>query len=338
MDWIDMAQDRDQWRALVNTVMNLRGSIKCWEVLEYLHNWQLLKKGSAPWVSDHMFSVTVGMGQYRYLDSGKLQNVATNLTNIVVLAFLEHDGLLVKTFPTFMIPRQFTIVVTKARNWTLPWTISVKLTNPHPCSISHKLQSLGRSRQRIHRSLRLSVTIKARMAKLCPCQSITPLKYGGKAFLTLGIWWRWMVRHAVAALPPGKQPPVHNGQKACWAPETDWTWWQIEEFLHLPRNELIAVRLPSYLSSSNITWALLRVKGRQFHAQPWIWRTVHHAVLQKNSLNMAWTERFHSRKDDTSLSTVRALLLPLRSVAQAKAGLYNVQCFPLQQILVTKLI
>jgi hypothetical protein len=24
MDWIDMAQDRDQWRVLVNTVMNLR--------------------------------------------------------------------------------------------------------------------------------------------------------------------------------------------------------------------------------------------------------------------------------------------------------------------------
>jgi hypothetical protein len=24
MDWIDMAQDRDQWRALVNTVMNLQ--------------------------------------------------------------------------------------------------------------------------------------------------------------------------------------------------------------------------------------------------------------------------------------------------------------------------
>jgi hypothetical protein len=23
MDWIDMAQDRDQWRSLVNTVMNL---------------------------------------------------------------------------------------------------------------------------------------------------------------------------------------------------------------------------------------------------------------------------------------------------------------------------
>jgi hypothetical protein len=24
MDWIDLAQDKEQWRALVNTIMNLR--------------------------------------------------------------------------------------------------------------------------------------------------------------------------------------------------------------------------------------------------------------------------------------------------------------------------
>jgi hypothetical protein len=35
VDWIDMAQDMDQWRALVNTVFN---SVKCWGVFEGLHN------------------------------------------------------------------------------------------------------------------------------------------------------------------------------------------------------------------------------------------------------------------------------------------------------------
>jgi hypothetical protein len=38
VDWIDVAQDRDQWRAFVKTVMNLRDSVKCWEVVEWLHN------------------------------------------------------------------------------------------------------------------------------------------------------------------------------------------------------------------------------------------------------------------------------------------------------------
>jgi hypothetical protein len=34
MDWIDLAQDRNQWRDLVNTVMKFSGSTKCWIILE----------------------------------------------------------------------------------------------------------------------------------------------------------------------------------------------------------------------------------------------------------------------------------------------------------------
>jgi hypothetical protein len=35
MDWIDLTQDRDLWRALMNTVMETSGSIKFWEVREW---------------------------------------------------------------------------------------------------------------------------------------------------------------------------------------------------------------------------------------------------------------------------------------------------------------
>jgi hypothetical protein len=45
MDWSDLAQDREHWMALVNTVMNLRVPSN---VLEWLRDWRLLKKGSAP--------------------------------------------------------------------------------------------------------------------------------------------------------------------------------------------------------------------------------------------------------------------------------------------------
>jgi hypothetical protein len=38
MDWIGLPQDKDKSRAVVNVVMILLGSMKCLEVLEWLHN------------------------------------------------------------------------------------------------------------------------------------------------------------------------------------------------------------------------------------------------------------------------------------------------------------
>jgi hypothetical protein len=38
MDWIDLAQDRDQWRDLVNTVMNLRVSQSAGKLLSSFTN------------------------------------------------------------------------------------------------------------------------------------------------------------------------------------------------------------------------------------------------------------------------------------------------------------
>jgi hypothetical protein len=46
MDWIDLAQGPVE--GLCERGHEPPGSIKCWDVLEELHNCQVLKKGSAP--------------------------------------------------------------------------------------------------------------------------------------------------------------------------------------------------------------------------------------------------------------------------------------------------
>ena len=48
MDWIDLAQDGDGWRACVNVVTNIRSYIKCGEFLHKLSTCQLLRKDPAP--------------------------------------------------------------------------------------------------------------------------------------------------------------------------------------------------------------------------------------------------------------------------------------------------
>jgi hypothetical protein len=49
MDWIDLAEDRDQWRGSCEHRNEHSGSINFWKFPEYLHNWRLLKKGSSIW-------------------------------------------------------------------------------------------------------------------------------------------------------------------------------------------------------------------------------------------------------------------------------------------------
>jgi hypothetical protein len=48
VDWIHLAEDTDQWRDSMNTIMNTGVPYKQWEILEQLTDWQLLKKYSTP--------------------------------------------------------------------------------------------------------------------------------------------------------------------------------------------------------------------------------------------------------------------------------------------------
>jgi hypothetical protein len=48
VNWVDMAQDREQWKGSCEHDIEHSVSMKCWEVLEWLHNYWLLKKFSPP--------------------------------------------------------------------------------------------------------------------------------------------------------------------------------------------------------------------------------------------------------------------------------------------------
>jgi hypothetical protein len=47
VDWIGLAQDRDRWRVLVNSLYIPWGSIKCWETFECPNNFGPLEWCSA---------------------------------------------------------------------------------------------------------------------------------------------------------------------------------------------------------------------------------------------------------------------------------------------------
>jgi len=49
MDWINLAEDMDRWRGLVNDVTNFKVFIKCGELLDQLRTSQLLRKDVVPW-------------------------------------------------------------------------------------------------------------------------------------------------------------------------------------------------------------------------------------------------------------------------------------------------
>jgi hypothetical protein len=47
VDWIHLAQDRERCRALANTIMNLKGSVKCGECLDQLSDRRFSEEDSS---------------------------------------------------------------------------------------------------------------------------------------------------------------------------------------------------------------------------------------------------------------------------------------------------
>jgi hypothetical protein len=42
MNWIGLISDKDNWNTFVNSTMNSRGFIKCWEILERVYNSRIV--------------------------------------------------------------------------------------------------------------------------------------------------------------------------------------------------------------------------------------------------------------------------------------------------------
>jgi hypothetical protein len=63
VDWIGLAQDRNRWRALVNSVLNL-GSMKCWETIRLILIIGLC-------ILLHVYQLNIGRPPYATLEDGR---------------------------------------------------------------------------------------------------------------------------------------------------------------------------------------------------------------------------------------------------------------------------
>jgi hypothetical protein len=83
MDWIKLAQGRDQWRALVNKEMKLRFRLSVGKLLELLSYWQLFKNGSATRASIEIPLIVYSLGR---------RNISNILRRILQLFGTHQDS------------------------------------------------------------------------------------------------------------------------------------------------------------------------------------------------------------------------------------------------------